>query len=224
MKLRIFEDPVLFRLGPIPVTETMVTSVAVSVLLVVAAVVIRTAVVRGSDNWLATVGLLTVEWIDGLVKDIVGHEHAPLATFAGSLFLFIAGCNLAGQLPGTHPVTASVVATSALAVVVFLAVPIAGMHSRGLWSYLTRYFRPNPLFLPLHVISELSRTLALSVRLFGNVMSGHLVVSLLVALAGFLVPTPMMALEVLIGLLQAYIFTVLSIVYIGAAITVGEEL
>jgi F-type H+-transporting ATPase subunit a len=76
--------------------------------------------------------------------------------------------------------------------------------------------------MPLHVLAELSRTLALSVRLFGNVMSGHLVVALLVALAGFLVPTPMMALDILIGLLQAYIFTVLSTVYIAAAISAGE--
>lgn len=223
MNLRIFNDPVLFRLGPLPVTETMVTSLGVSVLLLLAVLAMRIAVARNPRHWLATVALLTVEWLDGLVKEIVGRENPTLATLAGSLFLFIAGCNVCGQLPGTHPVTASVAATSALAGIVFLAVPIAGIYTRGMWGYLKHYLRPNPLFLPLHLISELSRTLALSVRLFGNVMSGHLVVSLLVALAGFLVPTPLMALELLIGILQAYIFTVLSIVYVGAAITVGEE-
>ena len=105
----------------------------------------------------------------------------------------------------------------------FSSVPIAGIRNKGVLAYIKHYFRPNPLLMPLHVISELSRTLALAVRLFGNIMSGHLVVGLLVALAGFLVPTPIMALDLLIGLLQAYIFAVLSTVYIGAAIGAGEE-
>jgi F-type H+-transporting ATPase subunit a len=223
MKLRIFGEPVLFFVGPVPVTETMVTSIGVTVLIVAFAVIMRISVAQAPKHWLSTLALMTIEWLDSLVRDVLGHEHPLVTALVGSLFLFIAGCNLAGQLPGTHPVTASLATTSALAAVVFFAVPIAGIASHGLWGYLRRYFRPNPLFMPLHVISELSRTLALSVRLFGNVMSGHLVVALLVALGGFLVPTPMMALDVLIGLLQAYIFMVLSTVYIGAAISVGEE-
>ncbi len=164
-----------------------------------------------------------MESFDNLVQEIIGRRQAIVATLAGSLFLFIAGCNIAGQLPGVHPATGSLATTSALAAVVFLSVPIAGIRTHGIWSYLKHYFRPNPLLMPLHVISELSRTLALAVRLFGNIMSGHLVVGLLVALAGFLVPTPIMALDLLIGLLQAYIFAILSTVYIGAAISAGEE-
>lgn len=223
MKLRIFGDPVVFQLGPVPITETMVASFVVTIVLVIAAVAMRRAVARSPQNCLSTLAMMTVEWLDELVTDIVGRPEPTVTTITGSLFLFIAACNIAGQLPGTHPVTASLATTSALAVVVFLAVPIVGIRTRGVWGYVRRYFRPNPLFLPLHLISELSRTLALSVRLFGNVMSGHLVVALLVALAGFLVPTPMMALDLLIGLLQAYIFAVLSTVYIGAAISAGEE-
>jgi F-type H+-transporting ATPase subunit a len=106
--------------------------------------------------------------------------------------------------------------------VVFFAVPVSGIAVRGLRGYLRGYFRPNPLLAPLHLISELSRTLALSVRLFGNMMSGHLVVALLVALTGFLVPMPLMALDVLIGILQAYIFAILATVYVGAAIQAGD--
>ena len=223
MTLRIFGDPVLFHIGPVPVTETMVTSLGVTLLLVVAAVAMRVTVVRRPHHWLATLALVTVEWLDALIRDIVGQPHPVVATLSGSLFVFIAGCNIVGQLPGIHPATASLATTSALAMVVFLAVPIAGIHTYGFWGYVKHYVRPNPIFMPLHVISEVSRTLALSVRLFGNVMSGHLVVGLLVALAGFLVPMPIMALDMLIGLLQAYIFTVLSTVYIGAAISSGEE-
>lgn len=223
MHLRIFGDPVLFRIGPVPVTETMVTSTAVTVVLIGAAVLLRYRVRLRPHHWLSMVAFLAVESFDNLVEEIVGRRHTLVATWAGSLFLFIACCNIAGQLPGVHPATGSLATTSALAVVVFLSVPIAGIRTNGVWDYIKHYFRPNPLLMPLHVISELSRTLALAVRLFGNIMSGHLVVGLLVALAGFLVPTPIMALDLLIGLLQAYIFAILSTVYIGAAISAGEE-
>lgn len=223
MQLRIFENPVLFRIGPLPVTETMVTSTIVSFTLIVSAWLLSRLVRTHPQHWLASAAAMAVESFDNLVVEITGRSHAVVVTLVGSLFLFIAACNIAGQLPGVHPATGSLATTSALAAVVFLSVPIAGIHSNGFWSYVKHYFRPNPLLMPLHVISELSRTLALSVRLFGNIMSGHLVVGLLVALAGFLVPTPIMALDLLIGLLQAYIFAILTTVYIGAAISAGEE-
>ena len=223
MDLRVFGDPILFHLGPVPVTETMVTSTIVSVALAGLAVAMRRLVLTRPRATLSVVATMAVEAIDGLVADVVGRRHPVVTTLSGSLFLFIAACNVAGQLPGVHPATGSLATTSALAAVVFLSVPIAGIQANGLRGYLRHYFRPNPLLMPLHVISELSRTLALAVRLFGNIMSGHLVVALLVALAGFLVPTPLMALDLLIGLLQAYIFTILSTVYVGAAISAGEE-
>ncbi|MCA9068169.1 MAG: F0F1 ATP synthase subunit A [Planctomycetaceae bacterium] len=157
------------------------------------------------------------------MTDIVGHRIPWLTGFSGSLFLFIATCNLSGQFPGVSPPTANLATTSALALIAFFTVPIVGVSSRGVWGYLRHYFSPNPVLFPLHMISELSRTLALAVRLFGNMMSGHLIVVLLVALVGFLVPTPLMVLDLLIGLLQAYIFTLLSTVYVGAALRSVEE-
>lgn len=223
MNLRIFGDPVLFHFGSVPVTETMVTSSIVSAVLVVAGVVLSRLTHTRPKHWLSIVAFMTVDSFDRLVTEIVGRRHAVVATLVGSLFLFITACNIAGQLPGVHPATGSLATTSALALVVFLSVPIAGIRTNGFWAYAKHYFQPNPLLMPLHVISELSRTLALAVRLFGNIMSGHLVVGLLVALAGFLVPTPIMALDLLIGLLQAYIFAILSTVYIGAAISAVEE-
>lgn len=222
MILRIFDETVLFHAGPVPVTDTMITSLAVSILLIMAAQTLRRAVVRRPDSAAAAVATLLVESIDGLVTDIVGRTDPLLVTLSGSLAVFIAACNVAGQLPGVHPATASIATTSALAAVVFLAVPVAGVLRRGVWRYLRSYLLPNPLFMPLHVISELSRTIALSVRLFGNIMSGHLVVAILVALGGFLVPMPMMALDILIGLLQAYIFAILATVYVGAALSAEE--
>jgi F-type H+-transporting ATPase subunit a len=218
----IFGESVWWQLGPVPVTATMVTSFAVSVLLAATAIALRWSVGRRPDGTLAALALLTVGWLDDLVRDVAGRAEPRLVTLSGSLFLFIAACNLSGELPGVRAPTASLATTSALALVVFFAVPVAGVRARGLSGYVRGYFRPSPLLAPLHVISELSRTLALSVRLFGNMMSGQLIVALLVALTGFLVPMPLMALEVLIGLLQAYIFAVLATVYVGAAIRAGE--
>jgi len=219
---RIFGERVWFELGSFPVTETMLTSLAVGAVLVACAVVLRSSVRRRPESIIAVLALSTVGWLDRLVRDVVGRPEPRLVTLSGSLFLFIAACNLAGQLPGVRPPTASLATCSALAIVVFFAVPLSGIAARGLRGHLRSYFRPNPLLAPLHVISELSRTLALSVRLFGNMMSGHLIVALLVALTGFLVPMPLMALDVLIGLLQAYIFAILATVYVGAAIQSGD--
>ena len=219
----IFHDSVLWNLGPLPLTETMVTSFFVSVVLIAVAFVVRVTISHQPTGRLAVATEMTYESIDQLVTDVVGRPVPWLVSYAGSLFLFIVACNFSGQLPGVHPPTANVAVTSALAIVVFISVPVAGIFSHGFFGYFKHYFKPNPLLFPLHLISEVSRTFALSMRLFGNMMSGHLIVVLLVALTGFLVPMPLMALDLLIGLLQAYIFTLLSIVYIGAALRSEED-
>jgi len=221
--VHVFGESVLVRLGPVPLTATMLASVGVSTALLVVALLLRHAVTRRPESTLSAVAVLTIEWLDDLVRAVVGRREPRLVTLAGSLFLYITAANLSGLLPGVHRPTASLATTSALATIVFAAVPIVGISTRGFLGYLAHYVRPNPLFLPLHLVSELSRTLALSVRLFGNMMSGQLIVALLVALAGFLVPTPLMALDLLIGLLQAYIFAVLATVYVGAALRAAEE-
>jgi F-type H+-transporting ATPase subunit a len=223
MNPEIFADRVFVWLGPVPITRTMVTSAATSVLLVVIAALLAQAVVRRPSGRVAAAGRLTFRFLADLVTQAVGGPSPGLEVFAGSLFLFIAGAAVVGQLPAVPAPTSNLAATSALAVLVFLAVPFAGIRARGVLGYVKRYFKPNPILFPLHLISELSRTLALALRLFGNMMSGHLVVVVIVALVGLIVPVPLMALDLLIGLLQAYIFTILASVYIGAAIRVGEE-
>lgn len=223
MKIEIFQEHVLWQLGPLPITETMLATAAVSTGLAAGAWLLQTALRRQPDSLLAALPRLGFRWLDELVRDIVGRPVPWLTAFSGSLFLFIAGCNLAGQLPGVRTPVASLATTSALAVIVFFVVPLAGIREQGVWGYLRHYLQPNPILFPLHVMSELSRTFALSMRLFGNMMSGHLIVVLLVALVGPIVPATMMALDLLIGMLQAYIFAVLATVYVGAALRVGEE-
>jgi F-type H+-transporting ATPase subunit a len=221
--IEIFRDRVVFVIGPIPVTETMVTTFAVTAALIVVAATLRSAVRHRPYSSLAIVAVMAFEWLETLVRDIVGRSVPWLVTCSGSLLFFIAGCNIAGQLPSIETPAASLATTSALAILVFLMVPVTGIYTRGFKGYMQHYLRPNPLLFPLEVLSEVSRTFALSLRLFGNMMSGHLIVALLVALAGVVVPIPLMALDLLIGLLQAYIFAVLATVYVGAAMRVGEE-
>jgi F-type H+-transporting ATPase subunit a len=222
MRPEIFTERVLAWLGPVPVTRTMVTSAVTSLWLMALFALLAKAVVRRPAGRLAAAGRLAFRFIRELVTEAVGRPSPGLEVFAGTLFLFIAGASIVGQLPGVQAPTANLAATSALAVIVFLAVPFAGIRVRGPLGYLKHYLRPNPLLFPLHLVSELSRTLALALRLFGNMMSGHLIVALIVALVGLLMPVPLMALDLLIGLLQAYIFTILASVYIGAAIRIGE--
>ena len=121
-------------------------------------------------------------------------------------------------MPGLRPPTASLETAAALALIVFLAVHVYGLRRRGLRVYLGSYAKPTIVMLPLNVLSEITRTFSLMVRLFGNVLSGEFVIATVLALAGLFVPIPLMALEILIGLIQAYIFTVLAAVFIGAGI------
>ena len=222
MSPTIFGDRLIGRLGAVPITFTMATSAATSLLLVSGCAALAQAVTRRPGGRMAAAGRLTFGFLHDLVEGAVGRPSPRLEVFAGSLFLFIAAAAIVGQLPGVPAPTSNLWATSALAALVFVAVPVAGIHARGLGGYFRAYLRPNPLFLPLHFITELSRTLALAMRLFGNMVSGHLVVALIVSLVGLLVPIPLMVLDLLIGVLQAYIFTILASVYIGAGIRIGE--
>lgn len=223
MTLEIFGERVLARLGPVPVTRTMLSSAATSLALVALFRALARAVAHRPDGLPAAAGRLAFGFLSALVAEAVGRPSPGVEVFAGSLFLFIAGAAVVGQLPGVPAPTGNLGATSALAALVFLAVPLAGIRARGVVGYLKHQFKPTPVLFPLHLITEVSRTFALALRLFGNMMSGHLVVAVLVALVGFFVPVPLMALDLLIGFLQAYIFAILASVYIGAAIQVEEE-
>lgn len=137
--------------------------------------------------------------------------------FIGTLFLYIAVSNILGIIPGFTPPTASLSSTAALAVCVFVAVPVFGIFNMGFKKYIQHYIRPTPLMLPFNIIGELSRTLALAIRLFGNMMSGSLIVAILLSLSPLLFPVAMQAFGLLIGIIQAYVFSILALVYIASA-------
>lgn len=153
----------------------------------------------------------------------VGLEKADqYIGFIGTLFIFIFSANLLTLLPIYEPPTASLSTTAALALCVFFSVPIYGIKEQGLKNYLKTYLEPTVIMLPFHIISELSRTLSLAVRLFGNMMSGALTVGLLLSITPFIFPIVMTSLGLLIGSVQAYIFSILATVYITSAVQARE--
>jgi F-type H+-transporting ATPase subunit a len=142
--------------------------------------------------------------------------------FLGTLFLFVAMANLCTIIPGYAPPTASLSTTAALALCVFVAVPMFGIAEQGVRGYLKSYLEPTVIMLPFNLISEFSRTLALAVRLFGNMMSGTMIIGILLTITPFVFPIVMTSLGLLTGMVQAYIFSILAAVYIAAATRTGK--
>jgi F-type H+-transporting ATPase subunit a len=207
---------VLLRLGPVELTSTVVYSLIVSVFLIGLAFVVRAGLERVSA-W-ATAAEFVLEHFEGLMRDMFGTDPRRFTPLVVTLALYIGTANLIGLVPGMSSPTADFSTTAALAVVVFLAVPIYGIASRGLIDYFRHYLEPSPFLLPLEIVTEFSRTLALAVRLFGNMVSDELILAVLLSIAGLLVPVPLMMLAVLTGVVQAYIFTILTVVYLSAAV------
>jgi F-type H+-transporting ATPase subunit a len=173
---------------------------------------------------IAAPGLLQTA-VEGLVlgvEDAIGqvlpNQVAMVLPFILTLWTFLVIANLVGLIPGLHSPTRDPSATAALAVLVFLSVHWFGIRAQGLRAYLRHYLSPTPILLPFHIISEITRTLALAVRLFGNMMSLELVALLLVWVGGLLVPIPILMLHIVEALVQAYIFGMLALIYIASAI------
>jgi len=151
------------------------------------------------------------------------HDPGRYLAFVGTLFIFIATANLLAIVPGYMPPTGSLSTTTALALCVLVAVPFYGVAQKGLAGYLRNYIRPTIFMLPFNIIGELSRTIALAIRLYGNVMSGTVIAAILISIAPFLFPILLSLLGLLTGLIQAYIFAVLAMVYIASATQVAEQ-
>jgi F-type H+-transporting ATPase subunit a len=164
-----------------------------------------------------------VRWIHDTIAEIMGEDPRPYVPLIGSLIVWIGLCSLLAPIPFLRPPTAALSTTLALSLLVLVAVPVFGIRRHGLLGYLRGYVRPHWLLLPFNLIGELTRTLALTVRLFGNVMSGQMVGAILLLVGGLLIPVPLMMVGLLTGLVQAYIFGILAAVYIAAAVQVEQR-
>lgn len=174
------------------------------------------------SRWQATLEMLVIGMKEQ-IKEVGLKNPEKYMSFIGTMFLFIVTANLCTIIPWYEAPTGSFSTTTALAVSVFVAVPVFGIAKSGIGGYLRSYLQPNFVMLPFNIISEMSRTLALAVRLFGNIMSGGLIISILLSIAPFLFPIIMSALGMLTGLVQAYIFAILATVYIAAATRDNEK-
>lgn len=153
------------------------------------------------------------------VAEVVAPEHvAGVLPFIATLWLFILACNLIGLVPGLASPTGDLSVTAALALIVFVAVHAYGIRAAGVRAYLRHYLAPSPILLPFALVSEITRTLALAIRLFGNIMSLEMAAMLVLLVAGLLVPVPLLLLHVVEALVQAYIFGMLALIYIGSAL------
>lgn len=207
----------LFHLGPVPITSVVVTTWAVMAVIVAAAWLgtRRTNVVAG--RWQAVLEFV-VETIGNQIREVVLREPRPYIPLVGTLFLFIVISNLSAMVPGVSPPTAHLETDAALAGIVFLSVHVFGIAAHGVRKYLAGFARPSFLMLPLNLLGEITRTFSLMVRLFGNIMSHEIVIGVVLTLAALIIPIPLMALAIVIGIVQAYIFTILATVFIGAAV------
>ncbi len=168
------------------------------------------------------------EVIDTLMRNAIAEvvpakDVEAVLPFIGTLWLFIVLSNLVGLIPGLSSPTGDLSVTSALAVIVFVAVHVYGVRAAGVGPYLRHYLSPNPLLLPFNLVSEVTRTLALAIRLFGNMMSLQMAAALVLLVAGLLVPVPLLLLHVIEALVQAYIFGMLALIYIGSALEVSHH-
>jgi len=211
------DDIVLFRVAGIGVNATLVFSWAVMGLLVGVSWLV-TRRIRVDEGMAPGQNVLEalVTFLLDQIRDVTQQDPVPYLPFVGTLFLFIATSNVLSVVPGFEPPTGSLTTTAALAICVFLAVPVYGIARLGVIDYLRGYLRPSPFMLPFTIIGELSRTLALAVRLFGNIMSTTVIVAILLSVAPLFFPVIMNAFGLLIGVIQAYIFAILAIVYIAS--------
>jgi F-type H+-transporting ATPase subunit a len=160
---------------------------------------------------------IVVTGITQQIREVGLLQPQKYLAFLGTLFLFVAASALATVVPGFEPPTGSLSTTVALALCVFVAVPLFGIREQGFGGYLRSYLEPTFFMLPFNIISEVSRTLALAIRLFGNMMSGAMIVAILLTITPFLFPVVMTLLGLLTGMVQAYIFSILAAVYLAAA-------
>jgi F-type H+-transporting ATPase subunit a len=217
--MRLSPDEVIFwQYGFFKLNATISTTWALMLVLVVSAKLItrKLSTDLTRSRWQNLLEIV-VTGIEQQISEVGLRHPRKYLGFLGTLFLFVAMASLCTVIPGYEPPTGSLSTTAALALCVMVAVPLFGIEEQGLAGYLKSYVEPTVIMLPFNIISEISRTLALAVRLFGNMMSGAMIIGILLSITPFIFPIVMTVLGLLTGMVQAYIFSILAAVYIAAA-------
>ncbi|MBV1930729.1 MAG: F0F1 ATP synthase subunit A [Porticoccaceae bacterium] len=208
---------ILFQLGSVELSNTVVTTwviMAISGLL--AWLTSRSLTLQPGPVQTIAEGIVST--IETAINEVAPEHTRQLLPFIGTLWLFLVIANLSGLIPGIHSPTRDLSATSALAILVFFSAHWFGIRTQGLKNYLRHYLSPSPIMLPFHIISEITRTIALAVRLFGNMMSLEMTALLVLLVAGFLAPIPILMLHIIEALVQAYIFGMLALIFVAGGI------
>jgi len=207
----------MIELGPVVITNTVVTTwVIMAVIWLFAWLVSRRLRIEPGPLQTAVEGIVVT--IDDAVAAVAPEYAQRIMPFIGTLWIFLVIANLSGLIPGAHSPTQDLSATAGLAFLVFLSTHWFGIRLQGVKNYLRHYIAPNPILLPFHLISEVTRTIALAVRLFGNMMSLEMAALLILIVAGFLAPVPILMLHIVEALVQAYIFGMLALIYVAGGI------
>jgi F-type H+-transporting ATPase subunit a len=223
--MEITPDHVVYwQWGPLYLNATILFTWIIMAILVVGSWLVTRNLSTGPElsRWQNLLEVV-VSGIKKQIEEVSYGDASQYMPFIGSLFLFIALSNILTIVPWYHPPTGSLSTTAALALCVFIAVPVYGILEKGVGDYLKAYLKPTPFMLPFNIMGEISRTLALAVRLFGNIMSGSMIIAILLAVTPLFFPILMLALGLLTGFIQAYIFAILALVYIASASQAHQE-
>jgi len=212
----------LFSIGPVPVSETVAVTWGLMVALALASWLATRSLSLAPSRTQAALELI-VEAVEDQIQATIRVAPGPYVPIIGTLFLFILVANWSSLIPGIEPPTAHIETDAALGLIVFLAIIYFGVRARGLIGYLRTFAEPSIVMIPLNVVETFTRTFSMIVRLFGNIMSAVFIIGIILTLAGLLVPVPLMALDLLVGAIQAYIFAVLAIVFIGSGVSGGRR-
>lgn len=214
---------IYFRLGLFHLTSTVMTTWGMLLVFGVACWLATRRLSVNTPSLIQTALEGVIQAVCTAIDEVLPGKAAELMPFIGTLWLFIAAANLTGLIPELHSPTGDLSTTTALAILVFLSVHWYGIRASGLRQYLAHYLTPSPILLPFHLLGELSRTIALAMRLFGNIMSLEMAALLVLMVAGLLVPVPVLMLHIVEALVQAYIFGTLALIYIAGGMQSHES-
>lgn len=212
----------LFHVGPVPVTQPVVVTWVIMAALVTGSLWLRRHLAMRPGR-VQAVAEMVAGTIDGQIREVILADPAPYRALVGTILIYVLIANWCSLVPGIEPPTAHLETDAALGLIVLVATIAYGIRARGLVGYLKSFAEPTWVMIPLNLVEQITRSFSLIIRLFGNVMSGVFVVGIILSLAGLLVPIPLMALDLLTGAVQAYIFAILATVFIGAAVSEGND-